>query len=303
MINDITTTKLKNKLLSKKPTINININNINIQRSSKKSKSHKPKNPKGIIVFHKPKEKINNEKFNDRKLNYLNYEHALNYNDRELNYLNYEHALNYDTRNFIQYYISLLKQNHIIIFTFIQKDDYNLFSLKIILFFISFSLFYTMNGFFFKDSTMNRIYQDKGKYRVIYQVPQIIYSFIVAAIVNTILKQLALSESNILKLKRERNNDIAQKKSRSIRGCLCLKFILFFIFSLLFMAFFWYFISCFCAVFLNTQIILIKDTLISFSLSMIYPFFICLLPGIFRIFSLKYKRQSLYKFSLLLSFL
>ena len=53
------------------------------------------------------------------------------------------------------------------------------------------------------------------------------------------------------------------------------------------MAFFWYFVSCFCAVYKNTQIILIKDTLISFGLSMIYPFGLNLLPGILRIPALK----------------
>ena len=49
------------------------------------------------------------------------------------------------------------------------------------------------------------------------------------------------------------------------------------------MIFFWYFISCFCAVYKNTQLILIEDTLISFFTSMIYPFGLKLLPGMFRI--------------------
>ena len=53
------------------------------------------------------------------------------------------------------------------------------------------------------------------------------------------------------------------------------------------MLFFWYFISCFCAVYKNTQIILINDTLLSFGLSMLYPFGLNTLPGIFRIPALK----------------
>ena len=70
------------------------------------------------------------------------------------------------------------------------------------------------------------------------------------------------------------------------------------------MMFFWYFISCFCAVFTNTQIILIKDTLISFGLSMIYPFGYNLLPGIFRIPALRKKdsnKECIYKFGQVLS--
>ena len=64
------------------------------------------------------------------------------------------------------------------------------------------------------------------------------------------------------------------------------------------MLFFWYFISCFCAVYKNTQMILINDTLISFALSMLYPFGLNLLPGMFRIPALraiKKDKKCLYK--------
>ena len=68
----------------------------------------------------------------------------------------------------------------------------------------------------------------------------------------------------------------------------------------MFSFFFWYFISCFCAVYKNTQNILIKNTLISFGLSMVYPFGLNLLPGIFRIPALrapKKDKKCLYKIS------
>ena len=79
-----------------------------------------------------------------------------------------------------------------------------------------------------------------------------------------------------------------------------IKLALFFILSFILMLFFWYFISCFCAVYKNTQIILIKDTLVSFSLSMIYPFGLNLLPGMFRLPALRSKNKNkkcLYKIS------
>ena len=70
------------------------------------------------------------------------------------------------------------------------------------------------------------------------------------------------------------------------------------------MFFFWYFISGFCAVYKNTQIILIENTLISFLISMIYPFGLNLLPGFFRIPALRAKnknRNCIYKISGLLA--
>ena len=50
----------------------------------------------------------------------------------------------------------------------------------------------------------------------------------------------------------------------------------------------------------NTQIILIKDTLVSFGLSMLYPFGLNLIPGMMRIPALraqKKDRKCLYKVS------
>ena len=76
------------------------------------------------------------------------------------------------------------------------------------------------------------------------------------------------------------------------------KFILFFIICFLFLLLFWYYLGCFGAVYKNTQIHLIKDTLISFGLSLIYPLFLNLLPGIVRIPSLTSKdKKCMYKTS------
>ena len=57
-------------------------------------------------------------------------------------------------------------------------------------------------------------------------------------------------------------------------------------------AFFWYFISCFCAVYNNTQTILFKDTILSFGLSMLYPFGLSLLPGLARMPSLRAEKKD-----------
>ena len=145
---------------------------------------------------------------------------------------------------------------------------------------------------------MHKIYIDNGKYNILYQIPQIIYSSLISSILNIILKTLALTEQNIIKLKNINNKILIKKKSDELIKFIYFKFILFFIFSFIFLLFFWYYISIFCAVYENTQIHLIKDTIISFGLSMLYPFGIYLIPGIFRIPSLRCNnREKLYKFS------
>ena len=171
---------------------------------------------------------------------------------------------------------------------------------------ISSSLYFTINGFFFDDRTMHKIYEDKGVYNIIFLIPQIIYSFIITTVINAIIRMLALSERDILLIKKVKFLNTAIKKSKYIEKCLRIKILLFFIISLILLIFFWYFISCFCAVYVNTQSILIKDTLVSFGISMIYPFGLYFLPGFFRIPALRSKnkdKKCLYRVSRLISFI
>ena len=98
----------------------------------------------------------------------------MKYTDNELNDLEYEVAIKYDKRTYIQYYISLLKGNHLLFKVFNSKD-YNSRMIKIYLIFYNFSLCYTVNALFFNDENLHKIYLDEGEFNFIYQLPQIIY--------------------------------------------------------------------------------------------------------------------------------
>ena len=278
---------------NKKRDNNKNIN-INIFPISDMSKNK----TKFILIPNEGQKSLDNININNKNdSNLINYE---NLNDEELNSLEYPIAVIIDKRSYFQYYWSLLKKKQLILFTILPANDYNLYTLKISLFLLSFSLYLTINGFFFSDSTMHNITKNNGKVKIIEQIAQILLSSIISVIINMILKMLSLSEKNILKIKKEENLVKAKNEAKKIKKCIIAKFVTFFIISFLFLVFFWYFISCFCAVYINTQFILFKDTIISFGLSMIYPFGLNLLPGIFRIPALRDKNQNskcLYKMS------
>ena len=221
-------------------------------------------------------------------------------NDDELNALEYEQALIYDKRSYFQYYWSLLKSNHLILFTFFSPNDYNLLSIKLTLFILSISLELTINGFFFTDETMHKIHEVHGEFDLFYQIPQILYSSIISTIISTVLQKLALTEDGFLTLKKMSNYEKAKKQCESIKKCLIIKFIFFTIISFILMLFCWYYISSFCGVYINTQTHLFTDTIIGLSISMVFPFILCLLPGSCRFPALKAKnkdRRCLYKFS------
>ena len=276
---------------NKKYTINYSINILKTNTfSSKKSKKN----------IHISNNLLNsNSKLNKEVHQNLD-ENVMKFNDYELNILSYEKAIKFDKRNYYHYFFSLLKTKHILIFAF-YTSDYNSRIIKIDLLFISFVIFLTVNALFFNDSTMHKIYEDGGSFNFIYQLPQIIYSTLISSVFNIIIKKLSLSQNSILEIKEEKKNFI--KKKEKIWKCLYYKFIFFFIISFIFLLLFLYYLSCFGAVFKNTQIHLIKDTIISFVLSLIYPLVLYLLPGIFRIPALRNaekKRKIIYNFSKLI---
>ena len=223
------------------------------------------------------------------------------YIDSEINFFPYKKAIKLDKRNYLMYYISLIRTQHLLFFSFLPSFDYNSQILKIFLFFFNFTINFTVNALFFDDDTMHKIYTDGGSFNFIYNIPQILYTSLISGLINSIIKNLALSDSNLIELKNNSYKQNVKAKTKQVINILKLKFILFFIISLILLVFFWFYLACFCAVYKNTQLHLIKDTLISFGASMLYPFGIYLLPGIFRVISLKGKnRDILYNISKLL---
>jgi len=236
------------------------------------------------------------------KNNYINKPKVF-FNDYELNRLQYKEAIKYDKRTYIQYYWSLLKKGNLFLFSFMPNNDYNSMIIKICLFFFSFGLYYTVNALFFTDSTMYKIYEEKGEYDFIYQIPKILYSNLICTVINLIVRILSLSEKDILNIKIMRGEENLEKKVKSIKNCLKIKFFFYYLISFIFLFIFLFYTSCFCAVYRNTQLYLIKDTLISFSLSLLYPLGYYLIPGVFRLPALRNKNKNkncIYKISLLL---
>ena len=208
--------------------------------------------------------------------------------------LNYEDALKKDKRTFIQLYISLIKRKHLFIFSFILQNDFNSLILKIFLFFFTFTIYLIINALFYSDSTMHKIYVDQGKFDFTYQLPQMIYSLLISTILKLLLNFLGLYEEEIVELKKNKKNK--EKIFLKIKK----KIIIFFIITYILLFLFWIYLGCFCYVYKNTQIHLLKDVISSFSISLITPFFVVLLPCFMRIYALKDKngkRSVLYKIS------
>ena len=184
--------------------------------------------------------------------------------DYQLNNLKYPEAIKLDKRSFCQTYISLLRRQDLILFTFFTYNDFNLVCLKMIKFILMISLDMVMNVVFFFDESMHKIYLSYGKYDFIQQIPKIIYSTIITQIIEVLMSYLCLTDIHYYRILENKGKkdikNIILKNMKIIK----IKIFIFLSTSFIFIVFIWYFISSFCAVYNNTQIIFIKDSVSSF---------------------------------------
>ena len=285
--------KGKSKLLgniinSKKKNILTSSNNI-IKKQNKKKNRFNSLNDK---------QNFQSKKNNSNKINYNNI--------FELNILDYQTAIDFDKRTCFDYYLSLKKTKHPIMFSFCPIKDYNSIIIKFCMFLLFFSVFYAINFAFFSEEIIHDIYEEGGNYNFTYFIPKISIAFAISHVINIIIKYIFLSERNIIEVKNQPTLLIANSIIPKVQRNLIIKYTIFFILGLIFLGFFWILLSSFGAVYQNTQMFVFKNTLISFAISLVYPFFINIIPCIFRMSSLNSKDKSsecLYNLSKFLQFL
>ena len=265
-------------------------------RSSTKSKNKKQKNQNSSLKELKTNK--NNKGKNTKETNGIlntSKDYKLEKNqmklletDYELNNALYKDAKKFDKRSGCEYYFSLLRYKQIFIFTFLNFNDYNSGVIKKFTLFLLIALHYTINALFFTDSNMHQIFKDNGKYNLQYQLKFIFISAMLStALLRIILATLVLTDKNIFEIKCQPNLINANILKKKTLKCIKIKYAIFFVLNIILLSLFWYYLTCFNAIYQNTKIYLIKNTLISFAISMIYPFIINIIPAILRKLSLK----------------
>ena len=300
--------KFNNDINNKRNLLPVNYNNKNdlIRRNNNKSSSariiiknninnsiHKTKST-NIITTNNGSKKKSKSKKSDK------------YNNFELNTLDYMSAINYDKRTCCQYYAALIRIKHPLLFGFCPIKDYNSMIIKLCIFLLSFDIFYVINFIFFDEKAIHKLYENGGKFDIIYFIPQIAISFGVSNIITIIIKLIFLTERNVVQVKKQVTYNEAEKISKNVKRNIIIKHVIFFILAIIFLFFFWMLLSSFGAVYPNSQMILFECVLISFGISFVYPFFYNCIPCIFRFCSLSSKKKDkdcIYNFSKFLQIL
>ena len=318
--------KFKNEIKNKKNKTKKSLINETIITSKKKKKSKSKKSNENKIIKNSATSQniifnrtIRNDSKNNKDNNNLiknfskTFENKINKRkksevnknkpdtDYEYNWLSYEDAIKFDKRSNCDYYSSLIKSKQLFIFTFCSFNDYNSGIIKKFMFFLSFALHYTSNALFFTESTMHQIYEDEGKFNFEYQIPKIIYSALISTFALRIMLQtLILTDKDVLEVKNQQKKDKAIDMKKKKLKCILIKYTIFFFLNLALLGLFWFYLTCFNAIYQNTQVYLIENTFISFGFSLFYPFIINIFPTMIRscsLHSINKEQKYFYKLS------
>ena len=216
----------------------------------------------------------------------------------ELNILPYSEAKIWDQRKYFGFYVSLLKTRHLLLCVFMNDD--NSFVIKLSLLLFTLGVCIGINTFFFDDSTIETIYNQKGNYTIgshigNHIVPIIISTFI-ASIIKSIMFLTTLTDVTVLQVKE--NNNI-KKEERINRALVQVtsKSIIYFIVSFVLLFLFWIYSGTFSAIFKNTKIFLLINGVISFVGVLLLPLLYCFLTAALRRVALDGEnRECFYKF-------
>jgi hypothetical protein len=235
----------------------------------------------------------------------------------ELDNYDYSEAIIYDNRNicrlFFIYFIS--KENILNIIFF--NPPLELKPLRIYILIFNYALDFSLNAFFYLSDNISDKYNYKGHHRILFSLVNNLVISLASTLVCDILLMIFQSlthssdkikkifEEEETKMKDDKNYKVENNKKieisikiKKILKCLKVKILLFIIFELLFLLFFFYYVTAFCHVYNSAQSILLIDTVSSMVLGIIFNVGISLLGTICYLLAIKHKIKILYSLAL-----
>ena len=219
------------------------------------------------------------------------------YNDVIFDNADFEEVKDKDDRSYLKLYWSLLKRKQLFIFTFYTHHDYNLRIVKIALFILFISFYFTYTALFFNDSIMRNIYIYKGNTDAAVHVPNIIFSSLSCLIMSILVNLVGLTQRDILQIKKDRS------LKKAIMNKIKIKTIILFSVSAALIVLFWYYVAAFCAIFKNSQGHYFINVLVAFIVCNIWPCVTSLIAPALRIYSFKKDKSWVYKISKIVAYI
>ena len=162
-----------------------------------------------------------------------------------------------------------------------------------------FSIFLVTSTIFVNDSTLHKLYMSNGKTEIFDDIPKIVYTVLISSTIKNILLLICFPENDIIDIRRFGSKVIFQQNQgvqKSLTSVI-IRCYLYFLISEITLIVFWTYIACFFLIFPNTQIYVLKKTLVSIGISLVAPFILYIIPSFIRNLSIKSEAtQSSYCF-------
>ena len=188
-----------------------------------------------------------------------------------------------------------------------NKDNLRPFSIKILLLLLDIDLYFSINGLFFSEEYIIKLYYLEEKERFFSFIPRSIsrffYTTLVSVIVGVIIDCIFIEEKKIKRILLREQEDVLQLRyeialaSKNIK-----KRYDIFIFICIFISILsWYYISCFTNVYHSVGKEWVQSSVAIIIIMQILSIFMTLLESVIREISFQCKSEKLYKFKQILS--
>ena len=218
--------------------------------------------------------------------------------------MEFDDAIKKDERNFCTYYADSLKEKQIITNTFIASDHIKKRSIKIILFNLDLVLYIVINGLFFSEVYISKLFYIKEEDENFFSflprsIDRIFYSTIVSVIVGYLVDYFFIEEKKIKGIfKRERNNpEMIKQNVRDLIDEIKRRYIGFVILVLILLLASLYYLLCFNYVYPKSQMEWIKSSIAIIIIINILSIIRLFFEAVLRYLSFCCENEYIFKFS------
>ena len=224
------------------------------------------------------------------------------YMSPSLDDMEYDDAIVKDERTFSEHLKENLKDNQIILNTFITEDPLKPRSIKIMSFILNLILYFVVDGLFFSEEVISEIYHaDENKENFFSYLPrsidEIFYSTLVSIVIGIIEDFFFIDEKKIKGIfKREKGDHvILRKKTSEFLKEVQTRYLAFTIIVSIILFISFYYSLCFNYAYPYSQIEWIKSSITIVIFMQILSVLKCIIDSGIRFLSFKLKSEKLYK--------
>ena len=298
--------------ISEKDNINSKNDIIKERNSLKQNSVNNISSSKGVFLkeigdYQNHFNNFNNNEFD--LINNIELEMVINfeeYLETELEQMDYFDAIKRDERKFCKIFNENLMNNQMIINIFCINEPLKPRPIKIFLLILQIDLYLFVNGLFFNEEYISKIYHTKKEtFSTVLErfSENLLYATLVGVIISYIIELFFIEEQKLKNiLKREKENTLLMKSEAiTLMKEIKIRYILFIIISFIIMIITFIHICCLNIVYYHTSLEWLIFSFAIILLIQLFSFLICFIESIFRFISFKVKSEKIYKLSLVLS--